>query len=404
VAWEIKKLGDVCGFQNGFAFKSKLFTSEGLPVLRISNIQHDKISYKRLTFFKKESYNLNFEPYKVNEGDLVIAMSGATTGKIAISDSKEIFYLNQRVGKFQPKDKLYKKYLYYFLTTQIKENLRISQGSAQPNLSTTQIKNFKIPLPPLQIQKKIAKNLDESFEKISKAMEHAERNLKNSKEVFESYLQNVFEKKGEGWEEKKIGEICDLMTGGTPSRAKKDYFDGGKINWLVSGDVNMKEITYCNGKITNEGLKNSNAKYLPVNSIVIALNGQGKTRGKVAMLRVKATCNQSLVSIISKNPKQVLTEYIYHNLNYRYNEIRKITGDSGNDRRGLNMPLLRNINISYPKKPEEQKRFILKFKEFFEHTQKLGQIYTKKLEDLEELKKSILQKAFKGELTESLDE
>jgi len=98
-----KKLGEVCDFQNGFAFKSKLFTREGLPILRISNIQQDKISYNRLAFFKKESYNIDFEKYKVKKGDLVIAMSGATTGKLAISNTGENFYLNQRVGKFRPK-------------------------------------------------------------------------------------------------------------------------------------------------------------------------------------------------------------------------------------------------------------------------------------------------------------
>ena len=76
--WQLIKLGEVCDFQNGFAFKSKLFKEKGLPILRISNIQQDKISYNHLVFFQKEDYDVDFEKYKVKKGDLIIAMSGAT--------------------------------------------------------------------------------------------------------------------------------------------------------------------------------------------------------------------------------------------------------------------------------------------------------------------------------------
>ena len=159
------------------------------------------------------------------------------------------------------------------------------------------------------------------------------------------------------WPVKRIGDICDVMTGGTPSKGNPEYFEGGKIRWLVSGDIHRKEIVDCEGRITQLGLENSNAKYLPVNSVLIALNGQGRTRGTVAMLRTEATCNQSLVSIYPKNRKEVLPEYVYVNLDGRYEEIRRITGDDGNDRRGLNMALVKSIEI--PVAPlGEQKRIV----------------------------------------------
>ncbi|MEP7137700.1 MAG: restriction endonuclease subunit S [Chloroflexota bacterium] len=157
-----------------------------------------------------------------------------------------------------------------------------------------------------------------------------------------------------GWKIKKIGDICGLMTGGTPSRSKPEYFTNGKIRWLVSGDIHQKEIFDCEGRITDEGAQNSSAKYLPVNSVLMALNGQGKTRGTVALLRTKATCNQSLVSIYPKDVTELMPEFLYHNLNGRYEEIRKITGDDNKDRRGLNMPLIRNIEIPIPPLPEQQ--------------------------------------------------
>jgi len=168
-----------------------------------------------------------------------------------------------------------------------------------------------------------------------------------------------------GWEIKEIGDICNLMTGGTPSRNKPEYFVNGEIKWLVSGDIHSKEIYDCEGRITEEGLKNSNAKYLPINSVLIALNGQGKTRGTVALLRTKATCNQSLVSICSKKEIEVTPEYIFYNLHSRYLEIRKITGDDNKERRGLNMPTIRKIKIPVPPLAE-QKRIVAILDEAFE--------------------------------------
>jgi type I restriction enzyme S subunit len=154
------------------------------------------------------------------------------------------------------------------------------------------------------------------------------------------------------------------MTGGTPARSKPEYF-GGPIRWLVSGDIHQGEIQDCEGRITEAGMKNSNAKPLPVNSVMIALNGQGKTRGTVALLRTHATCNQSLVSIYPNDIGYILPQFLYANLHGRYQELRRLTGDDGNDRRGLNMDLIRGIEI--PIAPiQEQQRIVTILNEAFE--------------------------------------
>ncbi len=157
-----------------------------------------------------------------------------------------------------------------------------------------------------------------------------------------------------GWHIRKIGEVCDLMTGGTPPRSKAEYF-GGDVKWLVSGDIHQGEIFDCEGRITEAGMRASNAKQLPLNSVMIALNGQGKTRGTVALLRTQATCNQSLVSIYPKEPGKLLPEFLFANLHGRYQEIRQMTGDSGNDRRGLNMGLIRQMEIPLAPVDEQQR-------------------------------------------------
>lgn len=190
--WDEKVLSNVSDFQNGFAFKSALFKTGGFPILRISNIQDDGISYKRLVFFDKASYKENFDKYQVSKGDLVIAMSGATTGKLAISNADEIFFLNQRVGKFLPKRGLLKQFLYYYLSTRIKENLRISAGAAQPNLSTEQIKNFIIPLPSFEEQKSIVAKLDSLFAQTKKLEEIYKQKLTDLEGLKKSVLKKAF--------------------------------------------------------------------------------------------------------------------------------------------------------------------------------------------------------------------
>ena len=197
----------------------------------------------------------------------------------------------------------------------------------------------------------------------------------------------------QGWEIKKLGDLCNLMTGGTPSRSKMEYFENGTIKWLVSGDIHKKEIFDCEGRITELGMANSNAKLLPVNSVMIALNGQGKTRGTVALLRTDATCNQSLVSIYPKDIRKVLPEFIFCNLHGRYEEIRKITGDDDNDRRGLNMPLIRNIEIPLPPLPEQQ-RIVSILDECFAAIDKAKTNAEQNLKNTKELFESYLQEVF----------
>lgn len=392
--WELKKLGEVCEFvggsqppKNDFSFQKK----EGY--IRLIQIRDYK-SDSHIVYIPK-----NKARRFCNSTDIMIGRYGPPVFQIL--KGLDGAY-NVALMKAVPNEKvLTKEFAFLFLKySKIQDYvIHLSQRAAgQTGVNKEAIEDYPILLPPLPEQKQIVSILDEAFAAIEKAKEKSEKNLQNAKEIFESYLQSVFENKGEGWEVTTIGESCKLETGGTPSTRNPDFY-GGSIKWLVSGDINKKIINDCEGRITELGLRNSNARYLPVNSVLIALNGQGKTRGTVAMLKIKATCNQSLVSIYPKDANTLLPELVFSNLEGRYEEIRKMTGDSGNDRRGLNMPLIKSIQFSYPKNLSEQKNIINKLEALRTEIKKLEGIYQQKLSNLEELKKSILQKAFAGELT-----
>lgn len=378
VDWQKRSLGDICEIYQPKTIAMKDMLPDGkYPVFGANGIigKYDK--------------------YNHEEPELLIGCRG-TCGSVNISLPKS--WINGNAMVIRPKvEGIDRNYLEYFFRGSINIS-NVITGSAQPQITRQSLSPIKISFPPFLEQKRIVERIDTFMEQIDKAIQNIEQNIKNCEEMFQSNSNEIFNKKEDNWISSKIGIECDLMTGGTPRRSVKEYFENGNIRWLVSGDIHLREIFDCSGRISEQGLDNSNAKYLPKDSVMIALNGQGKTRGTVAMLRVKATCNQSLISIYPKKSSSLLSEYIYANLNSRYIEIRKITGDSGNDRRGLNMPLIRNIDINYPIDIINQKKIIERIKKLRKSINALKNSYQQEIEALNEFKKSILEKAFNGDL------
>lgn len=400
MAWEVKKLGDVCEFQNGFAFKSKDFTDSGIPVIRITNIQNEEIDESSLVYVNLPELKNKLSSFEVHFNDLLIAMSGATTGKIGFHKTDRIFYLNQRVGKFVPGKNLDIKFLYYYLSTQVEENLRISAGSAQPNLSTEQINNFEIPLPSLLEQRRIVAILDKAFESITRAKENAEKNLNNANEIFESYLQSIFDNKGDGWEEKTIQEITTVVNG--YAFASKDFKSTNIIKSIKITNVGVKEFieetdNYLPEKFT-ETLKEYQVRE---GNIVIALTRTIISAGlKVAVVPKSydgALINQRVAALVPNN-KIVNRQYLYNFLITKGVEKYVLAHVNTLMQPNLSINDLKYLLVPCPSLKEQQE-IVNKLDKLGNETKKLESIYEKKLSDLEELKKSILQKAFKGELT-----
>ena len=221
--WEYRKLGEICDFRSGFAFKSNKFTKIGEPIIRISDIQNEEIDDSNLVYFDPKSYTEDLSKYLIYPDDILIAMSGGTTGKIGINTSNRTYYLNQRVGVFRENKKyLNHRYLFYFLHTKSEESLKIAAGAAQPNLSTAQIKSFLIPVPSLSEQQSIVDYLDSAFAKIDAMKANAEKALNEAKALFQASLKEMLEPK-EGWEEKKLSEVVNILNGyAFPSKAFGD--------------------------------------------------------------------------------------------------------------------------------------------------------------------------------------
>ena len=190
-----------------------------------------------------------------------------------------------------------------------------------------------------------------------------------------------------GWQNLKIKQLAKKVTAGGTPRTQRAEFWGGNIPWMNSGEINLKKIDSVSGRITQLGLKESAAKMIPPYSILIALAGQGKTRGTVAINMIKLCTNQSLAAIITND--KILPYYLYHNLDFRYKELRAYsTGDGG--RGGLNLTIINNIKINFPENKKEQKRIVEVFSTWDQAIEKLENLISAKQKQFKWLLKTLI--------------
>ena len=150
----------------------------------------------------------------------------------------------------------------------------------------------------------------------------------------------------------RLGEIADLCAGATPSTSKSEYWENGTIPWMSSGEVNLGQVYDTEKKITQKGFDNCSTKMIPANTVVVALAGQGKTRGTVAITRIPLCTNQSLCSIVTKD--NVDSYFLYFYLKGQYQKLRSISSGDG-PRGGLNLKMLREFEIILPAFAEQER-------------------------------------------------
>lgn len=426
--WRIKELGEVCELCNGYAFKSSSFINKGVPVIRIGDIKNFEIDISNAM---QVQISQDYENYQIQNGDLLIAMSGATTGKMGIYKLQNPAYLNQRVGNLKIKSNEiipeYRNFALYALQTEIYKR---AYGGAQPNISKGAIESLKIPLPPLEIQKRIVARLESAFEKIEKGSAHLQDAKTNLAKYKQSLLKSAFDgtltaaaslresaadeaihkvdchdltssklamtdkenpKLPQGWTIKTLGEIAQTTSGGTPSRKKLDYWNGN-IKWLKSGELNDNYINEVAETITQSGLENSSAKIFSKGTLLIAL--YGATIGKLGILNLETSTNQAVCAIMPN--KELETKYLFH---FLFSIRNKMIKDAfGGAQSNISQTYLKQIKIPLPPL-EIQKQIVKLLEKHLQHADKTGEFIESALNKAKQLKQSLLKSAFLGKLT-----
>lgn len=286
-------------------------------------------------------------------GDVLFSGTG-TVGRIAVIE-QYFFNWNIKEGVYviKPKQEIISsKYLAYILgSSSIIQDYSLKiVGSPVCSLPMAELKKLIIPIPPLPIQQEIVRILDNFTEITGKLTAELTGELTVRKKQYEYYRNQLltFETEIE-W--KSLGSVCTLVTGATPSKSKSEYWENGTIPWMSSGEVNLKRVFSTGNKITQLGYDNASTTLVPMHSVVIALAGQGKTRGKVAITEIELCTNQSLCSIICG--EEIHYKYLYYYLDHKYDELRAISNGNGT-RGGLSLKILSPYKIPLPSLEEQQ--------------------------------------------------
>jgi len=396
--WEIKRLEDAVEFQRGLTYskKDEVDFSDNI-VLRSNNVDLIK---NELDFTELKYINPAIEVQeskKVKKGSLLICTANGSKshlGKVALIDDDYNYAFGGFMGQVTPKEKLDSKFLFYLMTSDNYKKFinELSDGANINNLKFSDLGQFEIPLPPLPEQQHIVSILDEAFAAIAKAKANAEQNLKNAKEIFESYLQGVFEKKGDGWEEKIIKEVCELKSGTTISTNLER--SEGDVLYVKVGDMtlpeNEVEINTSSRFVYKAEIKAN--QIIPNGAIIFPKRGGAIATNKKRIIIKPTIVDLNTMAIIPGN--KIDADYFFHW--FQLIDLNSISN-------GTSIPQINNysfddVKIPFPKSKETQQTIVRQLDALRAETQKLEAVYQKKIADLEELKKSILQKAFAGEL------
>jgi type I restriction enzyme S subunit len=225
------------------------------------------------------------------------------------------------------------------------------------------LKEREIPIPSLPEQKAIAQTLAT----VQRAIEAQEQIIQTTKELKKALMQKLFSEglRGEpqketeiglvpeSWEVCTIGDVATIQSGGTPSRENPENWNGGTIPWVKTGEIDYSMITDTEEKITPLGLANSSARIFPKGTLLMAMYGQGITRGRVALLGIEAATNQACAAIIPLDPDKTLTHFLYYFFEFSYERLRQL--GHGANQKNMSATLIRSFSLSLPS-PREQQR------------------------------------------------
>jgi type I restriction enzyme S subunit len=377
--WEIKTIGDVCVSASSNVSQNKLANDEGdYPIYGASGL------IKKVSFYHQD------KPY------LSIVKDGSGVGRVTKRDA-----YTSVIGTLQyilPTENIDLDYLNYSLMSV--DFKKYVAGAAIPHIYFKDYKNEPFLWMPLPEQQRIVSILDEAFAAIAKAKANAEQNLKNAKELFESYLQGVFE--NGNWEKMKILDLCDgkenIVGGPFGSNLKVEHYKSSGVPILRLQNIGKgyfidKDIKYVSEEKAKE------LEYHSFQSGDLALAKLGIPIGKTCIIPDYFGFGIVVADVVRIRPNRNKVHYNF--LNYFLNtnlSVSQLTGNiSGATRPRVNLDDVRNIIVSIPSLNEQQ-TIVSQLDALRAKTQKMEAVYQKKIADLEELKKSILQKAFAGEL------
>lgn len=389
-----KTLGDVADYINGRAFKPIEWETTGKPIIRIQNLTNSSTEINRTTKTFEEKYS-------VRAGDLLFAWSASLGAYIW---NGEDGWLNQHIFKVIPKKDISKKYLYYYLLHVVDQLYAKAHGSGMVHITIKPFKATTIPLPPLPEQQRIVDRIESLFAKLDEAKQKAQDALDSFETRKAAILHKAFtgeltaqwrKEHGvgmESWARHPLKDVTQIGSGGTPSRKNSQYYLGD-ILWVKTGEIYWNYIYDSEEKITEEAIANSSTKLYPAGTVLVAMYGQGLTRGRSAILGVPATTNQAVCAL--QPCDRLGNRYLYYYFMANYWEYREKA--VGGNQPNYSATMIGKWIINIPS-VLEQAEIVRILDDLLAKEQQAKEVAEAVLEQIDLIKKSILARAFRGEL------
>lgn len=270
----------------------------------------------------------------------VLFSSRAPIGKVAIADDS--MYCNQGFKNMICNDEIDSKYLYFFLKYNSEKIKFMGRGATFKEISKSQMEGLEICLPSLTVQNQVTTGLMKIDELVG--------GKKKQLTLLEMMTRSRFIEMFGGLHDSKIfryvavGEVATVTSGGTPSRSKSEYWKNGSIPWIKTTELKNAEIAGSEEMITEEGLSNSSAKYIPAGSTLIAMYGQGKTRGMTGYLIKSMTVNQACAALVPN--EHVNPKFLWHFMKLSYEKLRELA--KGGNQPNLSINLIQRFPLLLP--------------------------------------------------------
>ena len=341
---EFKTLSEICDIVSGGTpsrSRMEFWNNGDIPWIKIGNL-NGKYVEKADEYITK--LGLENSAAKVLPKGAILYTIFATLGETAILSIDAC--TNQAIAGICIKDNLQVStdYIYYFLKSKKKFVSNIGRGVAQNNINMSILKEFKVPLPEHSVQSEIVDILDKTVNIIN--MRQAE--LEKLDRLVKARFVEMFgdpSVNNKRWQRGVINEIGSCIAGATPSTKVDEYWNNGTIPWMSSGEVNKGRIDRTDNFITHLGYDKTSTKLVPPKTVVLAMAGQGRTRGMAAITEIELCTNQSICSIV--NNEKIDAEYLLYFLKLQYNELRRASTNT-DGRGGLNLKIIGNYPIMIP--------------------------------------------------------
>jgi type I restriction enzyme S subunit len=378
---DLVRLGDVCRIQNGFAFDSSRFTSTGgMPLIRIRDIGRSACS----TYYDGP-YD---DAYVVRSGDVLVGMDGEFNAAQWTGDQA---LLNQRVCRLIPDpEALDATYLLHRVKEDLKAIEETTASTTVKHISSKQIAALEWRLPPLNKQRHIAARLNAQLAEVETARQAARAQANDIALLRRRVLTDVFTAVQDA-PRKRLGEHAPTCSGSTPPRGVKAYWTPAEVPWVKTGEVAFGRITRTEEAVSRQALAECSLTLLPPGTVLVAMYGQGKTRGQSALLEIAATTNQACFAILPNDTWE--PSFLFHWLMASYQSLRELSEGRGGNQANLNGALLDSLDIPAPARAQ-QASIARRAQAALQEVEALAAANLAQRADLERLPQRLLAQAF----------